>query len=397
MQPIPEEAWQQVLTIRLLEGLTITQFFLLGACLGSFLNVLVWRWPRGRSVIREPSACPHCAQRIHWRDNLPILGWLLLGGRCRQCQQSIAIRYPLVELLVGLQCMVYLCAQALSGGATLPVRPIDHYAGVVWIVWYMMQPELLRIFALHFVLLYVADLIWLVDEDEQRLPWRLLPVTLITGLAAVACFPDLYPFDAGHFSRAMPVTWAQRGQALLQGGVGWLVGAITGLILAGIFGRSPASESRHTPSSEPNDPATNTPLNEASTDDETAPAITTGSAQADRSVNQRAGLLPFLVLQGSIGLALGWQAALTAAGIAVIVGGFRTGLQVAGLALWNRSSVFPVWVALHIQLFAWRWLEQQNWTPSTQGHWVVAAGWAGALGLVWIIAVIVQASFPKPR
>ncbi len=139
-----EDTVMQIWAIRLMAAFTVSWFFCLGTCLGSFLNVIVWRWPRGRSLVHEPSACPICQTRIRWEDNLPIVGWLRLRGRCRACQAAISTRYPLVETLVGLQFVGLLCAEALTGGATLPVRPIDPYAGVVWIIWYAMQPDLLR-------------------------------------------------------------------------------------------------------------------------------------------------------------------------------------------------------------------------------------------------------------
>ncbi|WP_349866577.1 prepilin peptidase [Leifsonia sp. WHRI 6310E] len=71
---------------------------LLGSLIGSFLNVVVYRVPRGRSVVAPPSSCPACGSRIRWYDNLPVLSWLLLRGRCRDCAAPIAIRYPAVEL-----------------------------------------------------------------------------------------------------------------------------------------------------------------------------------------------------------------------------------------------------------------------------------------------------------
>jgi len=68
-----------------------------GLLIGSFLNVVVWRVPRGESIARPPSACPRCHHEIRSRDNIPVLSWLLLRGRCRDCSEPIAVRYPLVE------------------------------------------------------------------------------------------------------------------------------------------------------------------------------------------------------------------------------------------------------------------------------------------------------------
>lgn len=69
----------------------------LGLAIGSFLNVVVWRVPKGESVVSPPSACPSCGHRIAPRDNVPVVSWLLLGGQCRHCHQRISPRYPLVE------------------------------------------------------------------------------------------------------------------------------------------------------------------------------------------------------------------------------------------------------------------------------------------------------------
>ena len=74
---------------------------LYGLAIGSFLNVVIYRVPAGKSVVRPPSACPVCHQPIAGRDNVPVLSWLILRGRCRSCSTPIPIRYPLVELLTG--------------------------------------------------------------------------------------------------------------------------------------------------------------------------------------------------------------------------------------------------------------------------------------------------------
>ncbi len=76
--------------------------FVLGLAFGSFLNVCVYRLPRDLSVVRPGSACPNCKQPIRFYDNIPILGWLLLRGRCRDCKAPISPRYLVVELLTGL-------------------------------------------------------------------------------------------------------------------------------------------------------------------------------------------------------------------------------------------------------------------------------------------------------
>src|SRR5262245_6347959 len=80
-------------------GLITFWFALFGAVVGSFLNVCIHRLPRGGSVVWPHSACPHCGRALSWYENLPVLSWLWLRGRCRTCKGPIAIRYLFVELI----------------------------------------------------------------------------------------------------------------------------------------------------------------------------------------------------------------------------------------------------------------------------------------------------------
>ena len=73
-----------------------------GLLFGSFLNVCIHRWPRGRSVVKPRSHCVRCRKIIAWYDNIPVFSYLILGGRCRYCRKHISIRYPTVELINGL-------------------------------------------------------------------------------------------------------------------------------------------------------------------------------------------------------------------------------------------------------------------------------------------------------
>lgn len=79
----------------------ITIFFI-GASIGSFLNVCISRWPAGLSVVKPRSRCPKCERSITWSENIPVLSWLILRGKCRGCAKGISIQYPAVELTVGL-------------------------------------------------------------------------------------------------------------------------------------------------------------------------------------------------------------------------------------------------------------------------------------------------------
>jgi leader peptidase (prepilin peptidase)/N-methyltransferase len=76
--------------------------FVIGACVGSFLNVCIGRWPEGLSVVKPRSRCPKCGHQIKATENIPLVSWLMLRGRCSGCGERISIQYPIVELLVGL-------------------------------------------------------------------------------------------------------------------------------------------------------------------------------------------------------------------------------------------------------------------------------------------------------
>jgi leader peptidase (prepilin peptidase) / N-methyltransferase len=83
-----------------------------GAAIGSFLNVCVYRLPEGMSVVTPGSRCPECGSAIAWHDNIPVVGWILLRGRCRRCSSSISAQYPLIELAVA---AIWLAAAARHG------------------------------------------------------------------------------------------------------------------------------------------------------------------------------------------------------------------------------------------------------------------------------------------
>ena len=86
----------------MIDTLFIIYLALVGAALGSFLNVCLYRWPLEQSVVRPRSRCPGCGTQISWYDNIPVLSWLVLRGKCRTCGEGISVQYPAVELAVAL-------------------------------------------------------------------------------------------------------------------------------------------------------------------------------------------------------------------------------------------------------------------------------------------------------
>ena len=147
--PLPESA-------SLLLGLW---WFAVGACVGSFLNVVVYRLPAGLSIVSPGSHCPKCQRPIRWHDNLPIFGWIFLRGRCRDCRQAIFARYPLVELLTAILFL-------LVGLVTYPAWGLTLY---------------------YLVLLCTLGAATLIEYDGQAVPTRLmLPAAIVAVVVPLA-------------------------------------------------------------------------------------------------------------------------------------------------------------------------------------------------------------------
>ncbi len=134
-----------------------------GLLIGSFLNVVVYRVPRGISVVSPPSACPGCGVRIAARDNVPVLSWLALRAACRNCGSRISVRYPAVELLTGGMFV-------LAGVLVLGTRSADAPVAL--------GLELLAY--LHLAAISVA--LTAIDLDLHRLPDALVLPAYATGL-----------------------------------------------------------------------------------------------------------------------------------------------------------------------------------------------------------------------
>jgi leader peptidase (prepilin peptidase)/N-methyltransferase len=154
---------------------------LLGLAVGSFLNVCIHRLPRGESLNSPPSRCPHCDYRLRWSDNIPLVSYALLGGRCRQCRARISVRYPIVELIT--------MALFVAHGAVFGWTPL-------------LVPRL--VFACAMVVLFAIDL------EHHLLPNVITLPGIAVGLIASAVLPP------GIVDALIGV--------LIGGGVLWLIG-----------------------------------------------------------------------------------------------------------------------------------------------------------------------------
>lgn len=158
--------------------------FIFGLMAGSFLNVVIYRLPLGRSVVKPRSFCPRCGKTISWYENIPVLSWIVLGGKCRKCGASISPRYPAIEILGGLLAVL---AVHLHGS---------------WIN---------AAFSYSFLMALLA--ITMIDWDHRIIPDRISVSFTVIGLAWSFFNPGLSLLSSA-------------AGALAGGGSLWLVGII---------------------------------------------------------------------------------------------------------------------------------------------------------------------------
>ncbi len=161
--------------------------FVFGACLGSFANVLIYRMPAGISVISPPSRCPVCGARLSWRENLPVVGWLLLRGRCRACGVRISPQYLLIEVLCGLLLLwFYLIGQAAPIGSAWWPDLLPNW-------WHLSGPlRTIPALVLHGMLLVGLVVMTKIDARTFMIPMA-LPLAILISAAILWTIQGLIP------------------------------------------------------------------------------------------------------------------------------------------------------------------------------------------------------------
>jgi leader peptidase (prepilin peptidase)/N-methyltransferase len=216
-----------------------------GSLIGSFLNVVVFRVPRGRSVVSPPSACPGCGHEIRAIDNVPVISWLVLRGRCRECHAPISVRYPLVELGTA----VFFTVVALFFAPA--IFAAESLAAIV---------SAIAVLVAFLYLAAISIALALIDIDTNKLPNRIVLPAYAVG-AALLSAASLLSFDLWALARAaigaaalfviyLAIALAKPGgmgfgDVKLAGVLGlflaWLgweqlaVGALAAFILGGLF------------------------------------------------------------------------------------------------------------------------------------------------------------------
>ena len=211
-----------------------------GACIGSLVNVLVYRLPLGLDVVSPPSRCPRCETRLTWRENIPVFGWLRLLGKCRFCRSPISAEYPLVEAFVALLWAAVFVV-LYSDGSLLGIdfgslRPEWAMSNGLWGGLIHTWPILLVILTLFSCLMAMT----LVDAKTCMIPMQLTIVPVVVALIA-------HPLNAWWVQTHMPKgllphtapgwTWAMASPDPLHDWwwIGGSIGAVVGLLISNLL------------------------------------------------------------------------------------------------------------------------------------------------------------------
>ncbi len=195
--------------------------FAFGCCIGSFLNVVVYRLPRDKSLVLPPSACPACKKNIRFYDNIPLLSWLLLGGKCRNCKAAISVRYFIVELLTG----------TLFAGLFLIYSQTGIRPSMGWLAdgrWF--------VYLLHIILLGAFIAASAIDLEYWVIPLSVCWFVTAAGLIGSAV--GVYVIDPEVIQGDKLLPWSSAATAAMAVGSGIGLGVSWLLVVTGVLKRS---------------------------------------------------------------------------------------------------------------------------------------------------------------
>lgn len=257
-QTLSDMTVMEWIRLHTVSGVVMLMFLGMGASIGSFLNVVIYRLPRRMPLLWPPSACAGCNTKLSGKDNIPVIAWLKLGGRCKYCDVPISVRYPIIEAIVAIVFVAFYFRELLSGGANLPVRTPNFYHGIVWILLYT-KWDLVSLYFYHMILL-VLLLAWgMINHDRFRVPTLSVVITCVVFMTLAALRPHLNPTSAN---------WSGVLGSIPPSVLATIVGCFGGLGLGWLLSRMTTMK---TPTNEI--PATETPLTELATPESEASSL----------------------------------------------------------------------------------------------------------------------------
>ncbi len=199
--------------------------FAWGCCIGSFMNVVIYRLPRNKSIVSPPSACPKCNEHIRFYDNIPLFSWILLGRKCRFCKNPISSRYFTVELLVGLLFLgLFLLYFHTSFISSIP--PLLQGGWLVYL--------------LHIIMLSAFVAASAIDLELWIIPLSICWFVTAAGFIASAVSPFVIDADLINKSKLIPSASPQTGALTFGAAIGLIISLI--LLATGLIKRSYESE-----------------------------------------------------------------------------------------------------------------------------------------------------------
>jgi leader peptidase (prepilin peptidase)/N-methyltransferase len=189
----------------------LVMLFLMGSTVGSFLNVCIVRLPQGRSLIRPASCCGQCGKPIRWQDNIPLVSYWLLRGRCRACGASFSMRYFWIELMTGI---VFVLIYYLE-----IARNVHHFQALAWyennyesLLMVMFWPRPWLVFAVHALLASFLIVATMTNHEQHAVPRSVTLWGVLLGLLVAVQFPWDWPEEEAN----LPITPHGIGQMILE-------------------------------------------------------------------------------------------------------------------------------------------------------------------------------------
>lgn len=319
--------------LRTCEFLYAFWFFYLGASIGSFINVVANRTPQGKTIVSRGSHCPFCDTPLRLLDNIPVFGWVALRGRCRTCHLPISPRYLAMEVLLGAAFVVLAILELMGNGWNLPYRDWKIGAGIVNTVFYP-KWGLIAAAITHASLFAIA--IMLIGSHMDRLKFPKVPLVVIAILFLILAIVN---------PLVSPVRWAEpwgapydrMGDPYADRAVTSAIGLFVGMVLGGLFVRFAPSygvslnHRGNRPAYEDLEPI------QGYLDGE--PQLQGAPHEQGSTTDKTGWVLHSVAIFGIAGTALGWQAVVLVAVIALPATWLAYSL--APLSRWTWLTRYP--------------------------------------------------------
>ena len=233
-----------------MDGLLVLLCGVLGLAIGSFLNVVIWRVPQRMSVVRPPSHCPKCETPIRPLDNIPVVSWMVLQGKCRHCENPIPVRYPLVEAGTG----VLFAAVAARFGASWEL-PAYLFLTAALVAISVIDLDHKMIYDRMTAPVTVSALVLLGLAAAAEGEWSSYGRSVLGGVVFFAFFflVSFYPSGMGggdvklSFSLGLYLGWLGWGEVMLGAFLAFLLGGVIGLVVMVAGGGWKARRKTHIP------------------------------------------------------------------------------------------------------------------------------------------------------